>query len=377
MTFGGIMGWIYRRVVVLVLMSLLAACSVPRGAGFQQEVLAASDKTAADGSAVYDFAVFEVTRDSMAFLSGWPVAAPNYQWIDRQGQPASLIISPGDTLTITIWDAEENSLLTSPGQRSTPLQDARVASDGRIFLPFVGEMKVSGMSPQTARSQIEARLAETAPSAQVQLSVVPGRGNTVNLVSGVRNPGVYPLDDRDVTLLGAISAGGGVLSSLTNPQVRLMRGNKIYGNSVARLFDTPRLDTTLRGGDQVIIEAEERRFLSLGAAGREAIHIFPTDQVTALEALSIIGGISDTRADPQGILILREYDAGATRTDGAGPPMQRVVFTLDLTSADGLFSAGNFQIMPDDLVYATESPIGAARTIFGLLATALTLENRL
>ena len=57
--------------------------------------------------------------------------------------------------------------------------------------------------------------------------------------------------------------------------------------------------------------------------------------------------------------------------------MQRVVFTLDLTSADGLFSAGNFQIMPDDLVYATESPIGAARTIFGLLATALTLESRL
>ena len=227
MTFGGIMSWIYRRVVALVLMSLLAACSVPRGAGFQQEVLAASDKTAADGSPVYDFAVFEVTRDSMASLSNWPVAASDYPWIDRQDQPASLIISPGDTLTITIWDAEENSLLTSPGQRFTPLQDARVASDGRIFLPFVGEMKVSGMSPQTARSQIEARLVETTPSAQVQLSVVPGRGNTVNLVSGVLRPGVYPLEDRDVTLLGAISAGGGVIASLTNPQVRLMRGNKI------------------------------------------------------------------------------------------------------------------------------------------------------
>ena len=377
MTFGGIMGWICRRAVALVLMLLLVACSVPRGAGFQQEVLAASGERTADGAPIYDFAVFEVTRDSLPIMSAWPATGQHYHWINRQAQPASLIISAGDLLEITIWDAEENSLLTSPGQRAAKLQDVRVASDGRIFLPFVGEMKVSGMSAQTARNRIEARLVETAPSAQVQLSVVPGRGNTVNLVSGVRSPGVYPLEDRDVTLLGAISAGGGVTPSLSNPQVRLMRGGDIYGTSINRLFDNPNLDTTLRGGDQIIVEEEERRFLSLGAAGREAIHTFPTDKVTALEALSIIGGISDTRADPQGILILREYPTNATRADGSGPPMQRVVFTVNLTSADGLFSAGNFQIMPGDLVYATESPIGAARTIFGLLATALTLESKL
>ena len=377
MTFGGIMGLICRRALALVLMFVLVACSVPRGAGFQQEVLAASDEVAEDGTPLENFAVFEVTRSSLSSLTGWPNnSGRHYRWINRQAQPASLIISPGDTLAITIWDAEENSLLTSPGQRSAPLQDVRVASDGRIFLPFVGEMKVSGMSPQTARTRIEARLTETAPSTQVQLSVVPGRRNTVNLVSGVRSPGVYPLEDRDVTLLSVISAGGGVASNLANPQVRLMRGADIYGTSINRLFDNPQLDTTLRGGDQIIVEEEERKFLSLGATGREAVHTFPTDQVSALEALSIIGGVSDTRADPQGILILREYSARDVRTDGAGPPMSRVVFTVDLTSADGLFSAGKFQIMPGDLVYATESPIGAARTVFGIFSAALSIANR-
>lgn len=378
MTFGGIMGLICRRLSALVLMLLLAACAVPRGAGFQQEVLAASGEETPDGTPIEDFAVFQVTRANLSTLGAWPTTGGrHYSWVNRQAQPASLIISPGDTLAITIWDAEENSLLTSPGQRSAPLQDVRVSSDGRIFVPFVGEMKVSGMSPQTARNSIEARLVDTAPSTQVQLSVVPGRGNTVNLVSGVRSPGVYPLDDRDVTLLGVISAGGGVNTAFANPQVRLMRGGEIYGTSVERLFDNPQLDTTLRGGDQIIVEEEERRFLSLGAAGREEIHTFPTDRVTALEALSIIGGVSDSRADPQGILILREYPSHAVRADGAGPPKERVVFTVDLTSADGLFSAGKFQIMPGDLVYATESPISAARTVFGIFSAALSVADQL
>ena len=367
---------VFRRVAVFFVLAVaLVACSTPRGAGFQREVLAASDRTEA-GDPIYDFAVYEVTQDTLHPLSLWPrTGSKSYSWINRQVQPASLLIAGGDVLQITIWDAEENSLLTAPGQRAAQLQNVRVSSSGRIFLPFVGDMKVSGMSPDTARSQVEARLIETVPSAQVQLNVDAGRANTANLVAGARAPGVYPLVDRNVTVLDLITMGGGISDGLANPQIRLMRGTSIYGTSIERLYENPTLDTTLRGGDRVIVEGEDRYFLSLGAAGREALHIFPKEKVTALDALAIVGGISDARADPQGILILREYNRSAV--GGNGPPMKRVVFTVDLTSADGLFSAGKFEIMPNDLVYATESPIGAARTIFGVLGTVLSLSNAL
>jgi len=356
--------------------SLLTACATPRGAGFQQEVLAASDEKTADGKTIHDFSVFKVTRDVLPTITSWPDnGVARYRWITRQAQTRSMIIAPGDVLKITIWDAEDNSLLTSPGQRAAQLQDVRVSSNGRIFLPFVGELKVSGMSPDTARTRIEERLIETVPSAQVQLTADPGRGNTANLVSGVRAPGVYPLVDQDITILNLISTGGGPSSDLKNPQVRLIRGNDIYGTSLSRLFENPSLDTTLRGGDRVIVEADDRYFLSLGAAGKEAIHPFTTEDVTALDALAIIGGISDTRANPQGILILREYSASAVRPDG--PPTKRVVFTVNLTSADGLFSAGKFKIMPGDLVYVTESPIGAATTLLGVFRSAAILSNQL
>ena len=364
-----------RFLITLFAAIVLAGCTTPRGAGFQQEVLAASDEKTADGEPIYGFSVFEVTRNVLPTIASWPDnSVDHYRWITRQPQTGSMIIAAGDTLKITIWDAEDNSLLAAPGQRAAQLQDVTVSSTGRIFLPFVGEMKVSGMSPETARARIEERLIETVPSAQVQLDANPGRGNTANLVSGVRAPGVYPLMDQDVTILNLISVGGGPITDLKNPQVRLFRGNEVYGISLDRLFENPSLDTTLRGGDRIILEADDKYFLSLGAAGREAVHPFTKDDVTALYALATIGGISDLRANPQGILILREYDASAVRADG--PPMERVIFSVDLTTADGLFSAGKFKIMPGDLVYVTESPIGAVRTIFGVFGSALSISNQ-
>jgi polysaccharide export outer membrane protein len=370
------MGFDHRRMMAFALCILLAGCTTPRGAGFQTEVLAAAEKTPAKGEAP-DFSVHPVTRDSLALLGSWPdTGARSYSWISRRAQPASMIIAPGDAVTINVWDTEPNSLLAGPGQRVAELKDVQVGPGGSVFLPFVGEMKLSGMSPQTARAKIEERYITSIPSAQVQVQVTPGRANTANLVSGVARPGIYPLTDRDITLLSLISEGGGVAPGLKNPQVRLMRGSKVYGISVARLFEEPALDTTLQGGDRVIVEEDSRYFLSLGASTGQSLYPFSKDEISALDALSIIGGVTANRADPKGILILREYPRALLRGDGVGPPQERVVFTLDLTSADGLFSAGKFAVMPGDLIYASESRITSARTVLGLIGSVFGLADQ-
>ena len=83
-----------------------------------------------------------------------------------------------------------------------------------------------------------------------------------------------------------------------------------------------------------------------------------------------------SRADPQGLLILREYPASAVSAGVRGPRQTRVVFTVDLTRADGLFSARNFQIHPDDLVIATESPVNDALAISGIIGNVFGVFNR-
>ncbi|MDA0962177.1 MAG: hypothetical protein O2898_04575 [Proteobacteria bacterium] len=135
----------------------------------------------------------------------------------------------------------------------------------------------------------------------------------------------------------------------------------------------PALDTRLTGGDKVFVEEDDRFFLSLGAAGREAEHPFPRDHLTAIEALAIMGGVNDARADPGGVLVLRDYPASAVRA--AGPSQRQVVFTLDLTTADGLFAAREFPIHHGDLVMATESPVTNLRTVLGLIGSAFGVVN--
>lgn len=366
----------FRGFAALCLCAVLTACNTPRGAGFQSEVLAASAGATADTAAQYDFAVEPVTRSRLSILQDWPRVGPAaHGWLKRSADAGAPLIAAGDMLSITIWDASENSLLVGAGERVTQLENLEVAPNGEIFLPFVGDVSVSGLTASAARARIEARLLNTSPSVQVQLSLQPGQSKTVNLVSGVQSPGRYPLPDRSYGVLALLSEGGGVDQGLVNPQVKLFRGERIYSTSVERLFNNPTLDTTLQGRDRVIVEQEDRMFLSLGATGTQAQHLFPDDQVSALDALAIIGGLAEDRANAQGILILRTYPGGAV--GGDGPSKSWVVFTVDLTTADGLFSAKSFEVMPGDLIYGTESPVTSAQTILGLFGSTLGVAARL
>lgn len=364
-----------RFTICFCSIAALTACDIiPRGAGLQSEVLATARNT--DPEAAPEFAIEIVTRSNLATFLHWPdIERPNTRWINRVDQPNTRTIHAGDTVRITIWTTENDGLLTGPGQRNVTFPDTRVSSTGQIFLPYIGEIRISGMSPETARTRIEEAYVGALPSAQVQLDLTEGRAQAVSLVGGVANPGTFALPDNDFTILQLIADGGGISAALSNPQVRLHRNGEIYGVSADRLLETPSLDTTLVGGDKIYIEADDRSFLSLGAAGSEAVHPFPTDTVTALEALSIIGGVSDTRADAKGILILRRYPLREVTEDRSGPDHPRTVFTMDLTSADGLFSADQFLIQPGDLIYVTESPVTAAGSIFGLLGSVIGLNN--
>ena len=365
-----------QRFSAIIACFALASCGLPRGAGFQSEVLAASNaNTAAEGEEpVYDFAVYEVNRETLPVLQGWPVTgdAP-LPWIVAQEQPASLMIAAGDVLQVTIWDAEENSIFGAAGV--TPLQPATVSSSGRIFVPYIGDLRVSGMSPSTARERIEEEMIRTVPSAQVQLSVEPGPSNTANLASGFGASGLYPLPDRNVRILDLFSQAGGPSPDLNSPQVRLVRGGKTFGIPFDRLLKDPRANIAMRGGDRLYIEDDARKFIALGATGTQSIIEFPEMEFSALEALAFIGGVNAGSANPEGILILREYASNAVSDGIAGPPKERVVFTIDLTTADGLFSAGNFMLEGDDLIYGTESALGPALTLFGLTNTLVSVAS--
>lgn len=359
-----------RAVVLATVAAMISACALPRGAGIATEVVNASDEAAAG------FAVYPVTRALLPSIAAWPVTGERRRgWISASGGSSGRVIRAGDTVDIVIWDSSDNSLLTAPGQRQVVMPPMRVSPAGTVFLPYVGAVRIAGSSPESARQRVQNAIAVVAPAAQAQLQLTEGRGNAVDLVGGVAAPGAYPMPDNAFTVLSLLAAGGGVRAGLANPQIKLQRGGRTYGTSVDRLYEEPGLDTRLQGGDKVIVEEDDRYFLSVGAAGEENLHPFPKDHVSAMDAVSIAGGVDDRRADPEAVLILREYPASALAAGVRGPRERRVVFTLDLTEADGLFSARNFPIHSGDVIYVSESPIGTAQTVFGLVGSVFGLAR--
>ena len=366
-----------RRALIIALAALtvLSACSLPRGAAIQGEVLRGS------GSETRDFAVEPVTRDRLAMLQSWPVPATDEGWLARNPGPMTLVIRPGDRVAMTIWDNSENSLLTSDESRVVRIENVQVGAAGSLFVPYVGEVVINGMTPDQARREIQSQLDAILPAAQVLLTVEPGRASSVSVVGGVARPGPVQLPDRNFSILDLISQAGGVQGNLTNPRVRLVRGHRTYGISFSRLLANPgTLDVTMHGGDQVIVQPDGRTFIALGASGRQDIIEFPQDDLTALEAVALIGGLEASRADLQGVLILRQYPPSAVRgpldPETVGPDRPQVVFTLDLTSTDGLFSARQFPIMEGDTVLVTESPVNALRTVLGLVGQGFGLARQ-
>jgi polysaccharide export outer membrane protein len=350
---------------------VLMACSLPRGAALQKEILKTSE------TETPQFALYPVSRTLVPQVAKWPMTGEqkSYPWINHRHQGSAYVIAPGDMVNLTIWDSEANSLLTGQDQKVVEMKGVELSPNGMIFVPYLEKIHIAGDTPDAARSEIQRLMEAIIPSAQVQMTVVPGQRNSVELIGGVAKPDVFPMTSDGLSVLGLISRGGGVRNGLRNPQVRLLRGNNTYGVSVDRLFEEPNLDTGLRGGDKVLVQEDKRYFRSLGAAGKEQLVYFEKDQISALDAMSLVGGVSDSRADPKGILVLREYPASAVRSDGSGPSHQRAIFTIDLTTSDGLFSAAKLDIHSGDTVLVTESPINNARTVIGLIGGIFGIAN--
>ena len=132
------------RVMTFAVITLaVAACdALPRGAPVEREVV-----EAATGE-VADFSVYPVTRTFLPVLAEWPRTGERHLgWIPTSGGARTQVIAAGDELRLTIWDSDADSLLTN-SDPSAVIEALTVAPDGTIFVPYVGDVRVSGMTAQ-------------------------------------------------------------------------------------------------------------------------------------------------------------------------------------------------------------------------------------
>ncbi|GAA6190737.1 polysaccharide biosynthesis/export family protein [Phaeobacter sp. NW0010-22] len=357
-----------KPIAVLTAIAVVASCTLPRTGPNKREIFAGSVQKEGDAFIV-------AVNDRVTRATAVVPALGFSDSFKNASQLTSDTIRPGDVLGLTVWENVDDGLLAGEATNSTILEEVQVDSAGFIFVPYAGRVRASGNTPNQLRETITTKLEDQTPDPQVQVRRLAGDGATVSLTGAVGGQGVYPIERPTRTLSSMLAKAGGVTITPEIAQVTVIRGSQQGQVWFQDLYDNPKLDISLRGGDRILVEEDTRSYTALGATNSQARVAFETQDLSALEALAQIGGLLSTSSDPTGVFIFRNEPAeiagqvlGRTDLEGA----QRMVYVLNLTEPNGLFVARDFVIRDEDTIYVTEAPYAQWTKAISLVAGGLT-----
>lgn len=364
-----------RLVALLLVMSTVAACGIPRVGPNRNELFQGSVQNDGDAFVVeVNQRVIEATSviEALGFSSGFTNA----------GQATTELIQPGDALTLSIYENVQDGLLASEGSNLAVLEEVQVDDSGFIFIPYAGRIMAAGNTPNSLRELITRNLDEQTPDPQVVVRRAAGDGATVSVTGGVSQQGIVPIERPTRLLSGALAAAGGLAIEPDIARITVVRGGHrgtIWFND---LFAHPQLDIALRSNDRILVEEDTRTYTALGATGQQALVPFDSQSISALEALATVGGLNGNTGDPTGVFVLRNEPEEIAQTVLARNDLvgtQRMVYVIDLTHPTGLFEARDFTIRDGDTLYVTEAPFTQWTRVLGAftgtLSAASSIDN--
>ncbi len=363
-----------RLVGLALAVSLVASCGLPRSGPTRAEIFSASEMRAGGAFVVeVDDRVTRATQSdpALSFGSGFLNA----------GIVGSDTVRPGDVLGLSIWENVDDGLLASEGINTSTLEEVQVDGQGFIFVPYAGRIQAAGNTPEAIRRLITDKLSAQTPDPQVLVRRLAGDGATVSLIGGIGAQGVYPIERPTRTLTAMLARAGGVTIEPEIAQITVIRGPHQGRIWLSDLYENPRLDIALRGGDRILVEVDRRSYTALGATGAQNRVPFQSQTISAIEAIATVGGLNANLADPTGVFVLRDETAevaGVVLGRSFSEP-QRVAYVIDLTKPEGVFMARDFQIRDEDTVYVTEAPyarfVKVLSSIVAPLNTASSVQN--
>jgi polysaccharide export outer membrane protein len=150
------------------------------------------------------------------------------------------ILAAGDTLDLMVY--REPDL----GMRS------KIARDGRVQLPLLGEVKVAGMSVRDAQEHIRKLYdADYLVDPQIYLNIASYTQRKITVIGQVSRPGSYELQGNEsLGILEAIGMAGGFtrIADTKNVVVKRRTGEKVETIKV----NTKRLESPEGGSFQVL-----------------------------------------------------------------------------------------------------------------------------
>jgi polysaccharide export outer membrane protein len=223
------------------------------------------------------------------------------------------VIGEGDTLDVAVWGVKELSF------------PARVRPDGKITVPGLGDVAVSGQTPSALQSSLTVKLKELVKSPIVTVAVTGINNSKVFIFGGGISSGVYDLNRRTTLLqllcsigspvagegkAGGGGAGGAAPKAADYERAYVLRNGKKIKENFYKLFvngDTSE-DVVIESNDSIFIpQLVDRNIYVLGAVNASKA-IEYREGMTVMEAILESGGF--TKFASQNDTQIRRKDAG-------------------------------------------------------------------
>jgi polysaccharide export outer membrane protein len=173
----------------------------------------------------------------------------NYVWftdVPRDQLASGYVVAVGDVLAVRVVGHEDMTT------------KARVRSDGRISVPFVGEVVAGGKHPDAIRLELETAFKQFFNTPSVSLNVEETLPTNVAVLGEVTRPGLFPLGPS-LVLSQALALSGGVTEFASRDRIFIVRTapkpERIRFTYEAVIRDEGGAgEFALRPGDVVVVE---------------------------------------------------------------------------------------------------------------------------
>ena len=198
-------------------------------------------------------------------------------------------IGPKDLVEIKVFEVPELNI------------ERRVAEEGTINLPLIGDVPVQGLTDVELASRLKALLeAKYVQRASVAVQVREFRSKPISVLGAVKQPGNLALSGR-WTLLEALSAAGGLTDAHADTIYVLRRAENGLSDQISINVDDlmvradPNANVPIFANDIINVPAKvEVAVFCLGQVAHPgAVSFQSTERITVLTAIARAGGLTD------------------------------------------------------------------------------------
>ena len=269
-------------------------------------------------------------------------------------------LGPGDRLELRIWESGQASVFS--GEAGASLGEVTVDANGRIYVPYVGALRVEGLTTGEVREAIMTRLRKVVLRPQADVRVAERRSALVTVQGDAGKTGSYPLE-RGRTRLGSLLAE--VAPTQKNPEmlsVAVRRNGTVGQVRLSDIYKNPALDIALQPGDSIILSEVVENITVLGAAGLQGQVRIPERNFTVVDALGQARGLNPEAADPRAVFVMRAQGE---------PGAPALVYQFDMRQPQSIALANRFVLRDEDALLISGASWAQTRQVLSAFAQSM------